>query len=323
MNIFFYQKLNSIWTSNLEKIRSEFPHVQFLTESDEPDMEEIEVVVGGKPTKEFLSAAPRLKLVIVPFAGVNHLPLEFIAERGIRVANSHGNAPDVAERTLAMILAWYGKIVEYHNDLLRGQWHGFWVGRGLDDTWKSIRGSRCAILGTGEIGIHLARLLAPLEVETIGYKRRPVSAPIPGFSRISHDLDEVIDAADTVVIALPATDATIGLFDEKRLSRMEGKLLVNVGRGSIVDEAALSHALEAGTLAGAAIDCWYSYPTDGTIGAPARLPFYKQESVLLSPHIAGFTPQALTRNIEQAFENLRRYLRDRSLLFEINPSGGY
>jgi phosphoglycerate dehydrogenase-like enzyme len=326
MNVLFFQNLNSIWRENLDLLRTDFPDHHFWTPEAEgfPGIGAMDVIIGGKPGSEDIEAAERLKLVIVPFAGINHLPLGLIAQRGIRVANSHGNAPFVAERALAMILAWYGKLIEYHNDLKSGQWHGFWVGKGLDDTWRSIRGTRCAILGTGEIARSLAEQLAPFEVDVVGCRRKHVRDSIPGFSRIFYDIDEAIDGADTVVITLPGTDETASLFNAERLSRMKNTLLVNVGRGSIIEEKALHEALESGSLAGAAIDCWYTYPEEGsTSGPPSSYPLYLSDRVILSPHVAGFTGQAARRNIEQGFENLRLFLENDSLLFEADPAGGY
>jgi phosphoglycerate dehydrogenase-like enzyme len=325
MNVLINQKMNSLWEENLICLRKELPAHSYFGKEDSgfPDISEVDVIIGGKPDKKMVGEALNLKLIIAPMAGINHLPLEDVSRRNIRVANSHGNAPDVAERALAMILGWYGKIIDYHQDLKEGQWHGFWVNKGLDDTWESIRGSSCTILGAGEIGKELAKLLAPFEVDCIGYRRKSSAAIPPGFSRIVSDLDEAIGCSDIVVVALPATAETTGLIDASRLSKMKGKLLVNVGRGSIVDENALADALENGTLGGAALDCWYNYPKGGTVGAPSIDTIYKHPRVLLSPHVAGFTAQAAKRNIDQAFENLRRFLTDGSLLFEADPSGGY
>jgi phosphoglycerate dehydrogenase-like enzyme len=239
------------------------------------------------------------------------------------VANSHGNAKYVAERTVAMILAFYGKIIEYHNDLAEGRWHGFWVGRGLDDTWESVDGKTAAVIGAGTIGHYLARLLKALEVTVVGFKRRPVDTLPQHFDDMYYNLDSAIGAADMVIVALPATTETKGLFDAPRLSRMEGKLLVNVGRGSIVEEKALYDALRGGILRGACIDTWYRYPEGGTEGEPSAYPFRELENVVLSPHVAGFTWQSARNNLLQTMENLRRYLTSGELLTETSPANAY
>ncbi|MFO7850177.1 MAG: NAD(P)-dependent oxidoreductase, partial [Spirochaetia bacterium] len=233
MKVLFYQKLNSLWREKLQPLFDEFPSVEFVTDytTAEEHLEDADILVGGKPDRSAIERAKNLSYIVVPFAGVNHLPLDIVRERGIRVSNSHGNAFYVAERTLAMILAFYGKIIEYHNDMKeRKLWHGFWVGQGLDDTWESIEGKSCTVLGTGEIGMALAALLKPFGIRMVGYKRTPVKTPPEGFDEMVYDLDEALGTGEIVIVALPATEQTAGLLDRPRLSRMGGKFLVNIGR---------------------------------------------------------------------------------------------
>ncbi len=326
MKVLFYQKLNTLWMDKLQPLFDEFPSVEFITDytKAEEHLEEADILVGGKPGRSVIEKAKNLSYIVVPFAGVNHLPLDIVRERGIRVSNSHGNAFSVAERTLAMILAFYGKVIEYHNDMKeRNLWHGFWVGKGLDDTWESIAGKSCVVLGTGEIGKALAALLGPFGVRMIGYKRSPVRVPPEGFDEMVYDLDKALEKGEIVVVALPATDRTSGLLGGSRLSRMGGKFLVNIGRGSIVEERALYEALREGVLRGAAIDCWYTYPPEGTVGEPSRYPIHTLENVIASPHAAGFTAQSAEMNVEHAVRNLEGYLRDGSPPFEAHPAEGY
>jgi len=325
MLVTFLQKTNSLWDEKLGPVREEFPDLEIVTDREEAmkRVPETEVIIGGKLDHKIFEEAKNLKLVVVPFTGVNHLPFDLFKERGVKVANSHGNARYVAERTVAMILAYYGKIIEYHNDLREGQWHGFWVGQGLDDTWESVDGKTAAILGTGEIGKQIAGMLQVFRVGSIGLKRRRVEVPPEGFDEIVYDTEEAVEKADMVIIALPSTDATRGLFDEALLSKMKGKLLVNVGRGDIIEEKALYEALEKGSLGGAAIDCWYTYPESGTVGFPSRYPVYELENIVLSPHSAGYTVLSAERSIEQACGNLAAFLRTGTPLFPVDPEAGY
>ena len=129
---------------------------------------------------DIIERARKVRIIFVPFAGIDALPLEVIKERGIRIANAHGNAPFVAERAIAVALAFYGKIIDYHNDLTMGKWHGFRVRKGVGDSWDSLQGKTCAILGTGEIGGHIARLLKAFSCATIGFRRRRTK-PMPEF----------------------------------------------------------------------------------------------------------------------------------------------
>jgi len=325
MKVVFYQKVNRIWREFLEPLQKEFPSLEIITDLNQADrhIPEADVIIGGKIAREVFERAERLSLMIVPFTGVNHLPFDLFRERGVRVANSHGNAFYVAERTVAMILAYYGRIIEFHNDLREGRWHGFWVGKGLEDTWQSVDGKTAVILGTGEIGKYTAQLLKAFRVKTIGYKRTRVQEPPEGFDAMVYSIDEAIDLSDLLVVALPATDSTKALLGRAELQRMQDKLLVNIGRGSIVDETALYEALKSGSLGGAALDCWYNYPQEGIEGAPSQYPIHRMDSVVLSPHAAGFTAKSARKGIEQACENLRRFVADGSLLFEADIEAGY
>ncbi len=325
MKVVFYQKVNSVWHEMLEPVQREFPEIELVTDLNEADahIPDADVIIGGKIPREVVERAEKLSLMIIPFTGVNHLPFDLLQERGVRVANSHGNAFYVAEKTISLILAYYGRVIEFHNDLRQTKWHGFWVGKGLEDSWESIDGKTASILGTGEIGTYTAQLLKAFRVQTIGYKRTKLDRIPDGFDKMMYSLDEAIDAADIVVVALPATPATQGLIGAEQLQHMQNKLLVNVGRGPIVDESALYTALKSGSLGGAAIDCWYSYPDGGVTGAPSQYPIHEMENVVLSPHAGGFTAQASRKGIEQACENLRRFAADGSLLFEADIYAGY
>ena len=121
-------------------------------------------------------------------------------------------------------------------------------------------------------------------------------------------LKTVLDEAEIVFVALPATSLTQGLLSKELLAGMKGKFLVNVGRGSIVDEEGLYLALKEGILLGAGIDAWYTYPQSGRVGAPSRYPIHQLPNVILSPHVGGSTHQATARAVDQTLANIREYL---------------
>lgn len=303
--------LRSVWDQKIEALKAEFPQHEFFLGLNPEDsrISSLDLMVAGNlPEKGMYLAPKNLKAIFQPFTGINHLPLEELSARGVRVFNVHSNAFDVAERALAMTLAFYGRIIEFHNDLAKCIWHGFWVHAGSEDNWNSLHGKKCAILGTGAIGVELAKLLKAFGCPVSGWRRR-ADAPVPeGFDAVSCDLDKVLQEAEVVFIALPATPLTKGVLTAERLMAMKGKFLVNVGRGSIVDEAGLYLALRDGILAGAAIDTWYEYPKSGKVGAPSRFPIHAMPNVILSPHSGGSTNQANARAIEVTVDNLRRYL---------------
>lgn len=308
-------------------MEGEFPGSSFVVGLPEAEahVPEADVIVSTNPSTELIERAAAVKLIIVPITGVDHLPLDRLVERKIRLANAHGNARYVAERAVALILAYYGRVVEFHNDLTgKDKWHGFWVRQGIADSWRTIHGRRVSIIGAGEIGRHTARFLKAFDTTVVGFRRTRMPKPPEHFDSMVYDLDEAIDAGEVIVIALPSTPETVGLFGARRLGRMEGKLLVNVGRGDIIDEEALYEGLKKGSPEGAALDAWWNYPTDGrTDGPPCNYPLYQLPNVVASPHLAGYVEEAVAASIKQTGENLRRFLTGADLLTEVDPLRGY
>lgn len=303
--------LRSTWDAKIEALKKEFPEHEFFhgLKAGDPEIPSLDLMIAGNiPNKDTYLEPAGLQAIFQPFTGINHLPLEALSKRGVRVFNVHSNAFDVAERALAMTLAFYGRIVEFHNDLAKGIWHGYWVHAGSEDNWDSLYGRKCAILGTGAIGVELAKLLKAFHCSVSGWRRRADASLPEGFDTVSGDLDEVLQAAEVIFIALPATPLTQGILTKQRLMAMKGKFLVNVGRGSIVDEEGLYLALRDGILAGAAIDTWYEYPRNGKVGAPSKFPTHTLPNVILSPHSGGSTNQASARAIEATVGNIRTYL---------------
>ncbi|MEW6673114.1 MAG: 2-hydroxyacid dehydrogenase [Thermodesulfobacteriota bacterium] len=327
MKIFFHNQLNRAWLEKIEALRKEFPPVDFITDQDRFDNEiaDADAIVTGELSAELLERLRKLKMIFVPYAGPDALPLDRIKRRNIRVANVHGNAPYVAERAVAMALAYYGKIIDYHNDLKSLQWHGYWATGNVKDSWDSIQERTCAVIGTGAIGRHIAKYLKVFDCRVIGFKRRPLKRLPPFFDEITLDLDRALEQSEVIFITLPLTKDTNGLFSAGVLSRLNGKFLINVGRGEVVDEEGLYRALKGGILKGAAIDVWYVYPDkDGAAATqPSRYPIHELPNVVLSPHLAGFTPQAARLNIEQTIANIRSYLKTGKTLFEVDAESMY
>ena len=321
MKVVFCNQLNRFWVESVEQLRKEFPDVELITDKDNPEQEMVpaHALVANRLSKKQVQSCQNLEIIFVPHVGVNTLPLDRIMSQGIRISNVHGNSRYVAERAVAMTLCFYGRVLECHNDLKASKWHGFWVGKGVRDSWDSIQGKTCAVIGVGEIGKYLAKYLKAFDCKVIGFKRRPVHDIPDGFNEITLDLHEAIHKAELVFVALPLTEGTRGLFSTEILSGMQGKFLVNMGRGEVVSEEGLYHALKEGILLGAAIDVWYNYPKGGNeIANPSQYPIQELPNVILSPHLAGFTPQAAQLNIEQTIENVRSFLKEGNPIFEVD-----
>ena len=306
-----FMPLQSAWKEPLLALRERFPGHEFLLDPEEARaaLPRLDAIVAGRVDASELERATSLRVLFSPITGLNHLPLDWLLQRGIQVRNVHGQARSVAQCALAMTLAFYGRLVEYHNALREARWHGFWVGRGAEDEWDSLFGRPCAIFGTGAIGIALARMLKAFDCPVVGYRRHPEAELPPHFDRIESDLRKAVGEAELLFIALPLTPATEGLFTKELLLSARGKFLVNVGRGPIVDEEGLYLALRDGILKGAALDTWYTYPQGGaTTGAPSRFPIHELPNVILSPHVAGSTRDGLQIRIQETLRNVAEWL---------------
>ena len=321
MKILIWMKQNDYLEQKTRDLKNSHPEVEVYTDIDRAPIEEVDILLGGVVPSEILKRALSLKLILVPFTGVNHLPLDLFRDRGTRVANSHANGIYVAERAVGMLLSLLGRITDYHNDLRQELWHGFWGEGGLEEGWISLRGKTVGIMGTGGIGLACARLLRPFGCRLLGFRRSALE--LAPFDEIIADLDEALARSDIIILALPLTQETRGILNAQRLSSMEGKYLVNVARGPVVEEEALYKALSEGRLAGAALDVWYTYPEGSPLRAPSRFPIHKLKNVLLSPHIGGYTREALRRDVDGSFANLAGYLATGKLVNEVRLDREY
>ncbi|OHD15354.1 MAG: hypothetical protein A2Y38_08575 [Spirochaetes bacterium GWB1_59_5] len=327
MRIGFCVPMNEVWTEAASELEHEFGDSIGVIRGIEPSLAAfsgLDAVIANVIDRSYYEKTTGLKAVFVPFVGVNHLPADLLIERGVSVFNCHGNAESVAERALALALAGFGRIIEFHNDLRAETWHGFWVNKGREDFWHSIFRKRCAVLGVGAIGETLARLLKAFDCHVTGYRRK-TGSPVPAhFDEVTTDLRAAVSGADIVFIALPLTDATRGLVGAAELEAMRGAYLVNVGRGEVVDESALYSALKDGTLSGAGIDVWYTYPKGGSvIGAPSRFPIHQLPNVVLSPHVAGSTWEAVDINVRQTIDNLKLWIHTGDAHHRVDLAASY
>ncbi len=179
-----------------------------------------------------------------------------------------------------------------------------------------LAGATVLLVGLGEIGAEVARLAKAFGMRVIAVNRRGrTDSPHVDEIRTARFLGDLLPVAHGVVLSLPLTDETRGMIDAAAFGRMHsGAVLVDVGRGGVVEESALVHALEAGLLAGAALDVFATEPL------PADSPLWRLPNVLLSPHTAGLSMRENERIVDLFGENLRRYLAGEQLLGRVHPT---
>ena len=182
-----------------------------------------------------------------------------------------------------------------------------------------LRGLTLLVVGLGKIGLEVARLAKSFGMRVIGINRTGESDSCDVEE--THDLSALSDLvaiADTVVISLPLTDETRGLIDADAIAAMKPTaIVVNVGRGGVIDEDALTEALHQRRIAGAALDVYATEPL------PAQSALWELPNVLLSPHTAALSVHENERIVTLFAENLRRYLRHEELLSRVNTEGFY
>jgi phosphoglycerate dehydrogenase-like enzyme len=238
--------------------------------------------------------APDLRFVQAMFAGAGQqlaqagLTREEL-ERIVWTSSSGVHATPLAEWSLFGILALTKGLPGLLTDKRDRRWPEHYpVGE--------LRGSTLLVVGLGAIGREVARLGEAFGMRVLSVRRR------------EGDLDALLPQADAVVITVPLTDETRGLFDRSRIGRMrDGAILVNVGRGGVVDEEALADALRARRLRGAALDVFAREPL------PPDSPLWELDNVLISPHTAALSVHENERIVELFADNLRRYLAGEEL----------
>lgn len=308
MNILFLFTLDDRWNENFQKLKTEFPDVQF-TIADSPDsridaLKNADAVISGRLTESEINSAPKLKAVIVPFTGLNNFPAELLKKKNIALYNTHANAPYVAEHAFSLALALLGRIPEFHDDLKKGLWSRT---HESDDLWITIRGKTIGIAGLGHIGRNIARYSKAFDCRVVGLKRKTGKEKIENVDELTGDIEYLTSASDIIFAALPLSDTTKNMFDWNILKEMKGKYIVNVGRGDTVNEEALYRALKENILAGAALDVWYKYPGKNTEPVyPANLPFWELPNVVFSPHKSSHTAEAVNAMTEDTVENIRK-----------------
>lgn len=288
-----------------------------------------ETLVAGRPEREDIEASANLRRVIVPFAGVPDTTRALLLDYPhIELYNLHHNAPIVAEMVLALLLT-AAKEVVVHDQALR---HGDWSGR--YGAWSAVMlaGKTALIVGYGAIGQRVGALCQALGMHVIGIRRRDFAQPVgltspaPALYPPSA-LHALLPQADVLILTLPLTPATQGIIGEHELALLPPKaILVNVGRGPLVEEGALYLALKAGRLHAAASDVWYQYPTDEasrTQTPPSQYPFGDLPNMILSPHRAGHTDVTEAYRMRDLAAALNAAAKGAPIPNQVDLSAGY
>jgi phosphoglycerate dehydrogenase-like enzyme len=288
-----------------------------------PELSDVDVLVSMAFTRAMAAAAPRLKLVQVPGAGLDRIDRAALPA-GAWLANAYGHEVGIAEYALGAMLALTREYARLDAALRGGTWLSQWaVGPPPPPLWPELAGQTLGIVGYGRIGRALARRARAFDLQILAIRRDVARSADDDLDLLGglEILDEVLRRADHLVMALPLSESTRGLLGARELALMKRTaVLVNVGRADVVDPAALHAALAGGRLAGAALDVWYRYPTDGSPTLPALQPFHELPNVLMTPHVSGWTEGMLRARARLIADNIARAARGEPPLNHI-PTG--
>ena len=273
-------------------------------------------VLFGHPVPALLRQASQLKWLCSDYAGVEKYLDDAVWPRpDCLLSNASGAyGPTISEHILMVLLMLLRRMPEYQADLCQRQWT-------FHTPIRSIIGSHVVMLGTGDIGSHTARRLKALGASVTGVCRSGRSKE-PAFDRVVpiQELDSVLPSADALVMALPSTPETEGVLSRERIALLpERAYVVNVGRGSAIDQNALVEALMQRKLAGAALDVMTPEPL------PADDPLWDCPNTIITPHVSGNMSLGLTCDIDVDMfcADLARYAAGEPLANLVDRTRGY
>jgi D-2-hydroxyacid dehydrogenase (NADP+) len=303
-----------------QRLRERFPDLNVVVAPTDEEflslLPRAEAVVAWRLDSAEIAAAPNLRWIQTVGAGVEDVIVPEMAERGIILTNNSGvHAPNISEHLLAMMLAFARRLPFQIRGQLVHEWRDDSGRRGTFE----LDGQTLLVVGLGDIGRALARRAHALGMNVIGVRRRGGERS-EGVSEVVSfsDLNRVLLQAHHVAICLPLTPQTCGLFDRETFSVMrDGAFIYNIGRGAIVDTAALVDALLSGRLGGAGLDVTDPEPL------PVDSPLWDMENVIITSHTSGATPLYWDRAIAILESNIELFRAGGELHNVVDLSMGY
>ncbi len=277
-----------------------------------------DIMVGWRPTPELLAAAQKLRLFIMPGAGVQHLIEPFTElnrEHEVVLVNGHGNSYFTAQCAVALLLTLMTRVIPHHNMMAGGDWERHFA----EPETIPMRYRKVGLLGYGAVNRKVHRFLSGFDVEFAvlrrDWARQTETLPTPVSEFGPERLPEFLNAVDILIIAVPMTPETESMIGGDELALLgERGLLVNIARGKVVNEENLYIALRDGVIAGAALDVWYEYHPEAEDAGrkyPYTFPFHELDNVVMSPHRAA-SPFSDLERWDDVIENIRRFADGRS-----------
>ncbi len=315
-----YRGGRPLWAGYPEPPRAEDESEEEARERLAPILRETEVLFSNPIVPDdIVEQAPALKWLQLTSAGVDRLLDAPVVRSHVTVTTASGiHAVPISEYVIGAMLAFAKGLPRAFRAQQERAWRPYWP--------DELEAKTVGVLGIGAIGARVVRISRALAMRVLAMRRsveRKMSGPEAGVP----DADEVLPVSelayllgesDYVVVALPLTPESRGLIGEAELRAMKpSAVIVNIGRGAIIDEQALVQALKEGWIAGAALDVFQQEPLSG------ESELWGLENVIVTPHISGGTPRYMERAVELFCDNLRRYLAGEPLRNVVDQERGY
>jgi phosphoglycerate dehydrogenase-like enzyme len=309
-------------------------HLAFLRERLAPNISltvgaevppDTQILVGGRPSREDLSRATLLSALLIPYAGLPAATADLMRDfPQVQIHNLHHNAPMTAEMALALLLAAAKHLLPADRALRQGDW----TPRYEDNDVFVLEGKTVLILGYGSIGRHIGAVCRTMGMSVLAVRRQP--EPEAGVEvHPAEALPTLLPRAQVLMVCLPGTPETEGMIGAEELALLPRRsIVVNVGRGAVVDQSALYAALKDGHLHSAGVDVWYNYPRESgerQNTPPADQPFGELDQMVMSPHRAGGggTDEVERRRMTAIAESLNAAARGESIPHRVELNRGY
>jgi len=267
------------------------------------DVDAIYCTLNERIDKEVMDKAGKLKVVGTMSVGVDHIDVEYATSKGIYVVHTPGVLTEtVADHTWALLLATARRVVEADKTIRDGKWEIPWAPTMM--LGYDVYGKTLGVIGVGRIGSAVARRAKGFNMRVLYYdivRRRDLEEEL-GIEYV--ELDKLLRESDFVTLHVPLTPETKGLIKERELRLMKKTaILVNTSRGAVVDQRALTRALQEGWIAGAGLDVFEKEPI------PVDDPLLKLENVVLTPHIGSASHDTRNKMAEYVADGIIKVLR--------------
>ncbi|MBN2485203.1 MAG: D-2-hydroxyacid dehydrogenase [Bacteroidales bacterium] len=305
LNIVFLDSSTIGEVKTIDKIASLGKYVSYSTTLPSQRIDRIKgnnVVITNKVVidKEVIDACPELRLICIAATGMNNVDLPYAAQKGIVVKNVAGYSTEsVAQHSFSMLLYLMSKMQYFDNYVKTGEYSKSAIFTHHGRSFTELKGQQFGIIGLGTIGKRVAEIAGVFGAKVVYYSTsgENTKSPYPLLS-----FGQLLETSDIISVHCPLNEKTEGLIGYEQLKKMKrSAILLNTGRGKIVDEPALAQALDEGLIAAAGIDVLEKEPIEAN---SPLLKIKNPEKILITPHIAWISEEAREQLVEGIFQNI-------------------